>query len=1364
MPRRLLLPLCLLLLHNLRAQSGWFPFSLSWEDDSKSAADASDLLVDFPGQDPSTVVDGRGFLRAGADGHFFWERTGRRARFWGVNFTFNANFPPSPDTALRTGEFPDLRAADKIARRLAKLGVNVVRFHHMDTQGSPSGIWDTRYYPGDTQHLDPGQLRRLDWLIYQFRQNGIYVNLNLKVGRHFGPGDGVEFAELFEDPLSYFQGVSHFNGRMIELQQDYARQLLAHRNPYTGKTYAEDPVVAFVEIANEDSLFGNMLSDGGLNYRPGVPGSLPESYSRELDGLWNSWLASRYTTREALEMAWRGNERVADPSNRIRNWSFENGMSDWSVNQIGAARAYSTIEAGSGPDGGSAIRIAITADGTTWHTQLYQNGLGIEKDKTYEFSFYGKASSPGGLGVDVMQGVDPWSNYGLSTTVQLTTSWQRFTTRLRANATDPGTVRPTFELGSANNTIWIDQVEFRQVVPQGLESGESFEAGSVRRPMRSELGSYTPQRISDLFRFYSRIDEDYFTGMLRFLKEQLGVHALVAGTAPWWAYLGDTAVQARMDYVDGHYYWDHPSWPAGRAWQATGWRITNRPWINQLQDFSGVAAQAVEGKPFTVSEFNEVFPNRYALEGPLLAALVANLQDWDAVYLFDYAGNASSYAASYTASFFSHSGNPIKSAQLPICSRIFLGRQTTAAPTSIRIELNRDELAAGFAKGLVNAASFLEEKGLDRRTFLKEKVRIRSFDLPAPAPVDRTMDPGGVLSSNGELLWNRDDTSASFMLIRGPAVQGAIGFVTGRTLEMGDWSFVASGPPSNHMAVLLQSRDGEALRETRHMILSVWTEHQNTGMSWNADQTSVDNRWGSAPTVVCPVRVDLTLRFPAARALRLFPLDETGSRRGELPAAVSDGERRFQIDTGQDRTIWYEIEINDPADSLSFSAAAPGLSSLYTDASPADWQAGWMEVKNYSGPALQQLALLEYSTRGILTSVVRMPAASPAASARIPLIHDARVDTALALLNTESTANRITMQVWDSSGAPRGEPLPLDPLSRGESTAFFIGERFSLGSSFEGTVELKAPMPFYALVLRSITNASGDFCLTPYPADSASSGSLYFAHLVADHSYSSDILLWNSRREAVTVRLEFFSSGGQPAALADQPASVQVTLAPGQLRHVSLARTNSAFSGYARLSAVSGPALPSSTAVITRYENGSPTSEVGIPATPARADELIVLAERPDTHEGLALLNSGAAPARVDLDLLGMESAVPAQASATLTLQTGERRAFFLYEIFSGLPSYATGLIRIHSSSEFAALALLGVTNQRGDFLMASVTGEPGQVPLIAGGTAVLPRFVNGGGYRTILYLLPERMGTQASEGVIRFNSTAGVPFPLVFR
>ncbi len=1351
-------------------QSSWFPLTLPWEDSSKTIIDASDLLVDYAGQDPASVIDARGHVRAGADGHFYFEKTGKRARFWGVNFTFNSSFPPCPDEPSPYSGFGDTQAADKIARRLAKLGVNVVRFHHMDTSPSREGIWDRAYYPQDTQHIDAAQLRRFDYLVSQLKKNGIYSNINLKVGRHFGPGDGVESPLQFTGNLNYFQGVSHFDPRMIELQQDYARKLLSHVNPYTGKTYAGDPAVAFIEIANEDSLFGNMLNDGGLNYLAGVSGSLPEYYSRELDALWNTWLAGRYPSRQALEAAWKSAEVISDPSDKIRNGGFESGMEGWSVYPIESAQASARVESGAGPDGSSALRVDVTSDGTNWHVQATQNGLSIEKDKAYEVAFYARASSPGPITIDIMKGDTPWNNYGLSKTVQLTSSWQNFRGSFRANATDPAspgdppTVRPTFELGAVNNTIWIDQVEFRQIVPKGLEADEDFAAGTVRRSIRSDLGSLSEARVVDLFRFYSELDQKYFVGMRSFLKQDLGVQALVTGTAPWWAYLGDTAIQSKMDYVDAHYYWDHPSWPGVPAWSARGWVINNNPWINQLDDFSSVASQGVEGKPFSVSEFNEVFPNRYALEGPLLFALIGNLQDWDALYMFDYCGNAGEYAAKYTTSFFSQSGNPIKSAQLPVAARMFLGRQSAPASSTVGVDLNPDELAAGYAKGLVSGRDLLESKGLDRRTFLSDRLRIRTFELPAPAPAGHSLPPGSVIASNGELSWIHDNSPASWMRVKGSAVQGAIGFLKGSAIDLGDWQFQVRSASPDHLAVLLQSKDGVSLRETRHMILSVWTEHQNTNMQWNSSQTSVDDRWGSDPALVRPAQIDLTIGFPSARVLRIYPLDETGARKGALAADQSGSASRFLIDTARDGAVWYEIEINDPATAADFTVPAPGTFQLFTD--PGGEQSlGWLEVENQSGPGLRPAALLEYFTRGVLTSVVRLPSAGTIRTMRAPLIYSSQVDTAVAILNRQAESIPVTMRILNSTGNEVARKSLPQNLLPGQAMAFFIREHFNLGAGFEGIVELSSPSPFHAIALRSIVNAAGDFSLTPYSPESSQAGPAYFAHLTADPSYSTDILVWNSQAQAVTARLEFFTPTGQPVVPAGLAAAGDITLRTGQMQRISLPQSPSSFFGYARLTLVSGPALPSASAVIRRWENGSPVSEAGIPATPAVSEQLSLIADRPRQRTGLALVNPTTAPATVDLEVVGVEAGISLPAKVSLTLAAGEKRAFFLYQAFPDLPGYLTGILRMRSSTGIAVLSLLGVTNERGEYLIASVTDEPGTDPLANGNIAVMPRFATGGGYRTILYLLPDKLGGDQTRGRIRFNNdNAGTPQALSFR
>ena len=164
----------------------------------------------------------------------------------------------------------------------------------MDYFPAPRGIWDANFV--DKQHIDAEQMDRLDYLVAQLKRNGIYVDLNLHVSREFTAADGFPDTDKLpkQDKV-----VSWFEPRMIELQKNYARDLLAHTNPYTGLRWADDPAVALVEINNEDTLLGAAQS-GEIN-------ELPDFYRGPLLRRWNTFLQARYGTTQKLLMAWNQN-------------------------------------------------------------------------------------------------------------------------------------------------------------------------------------------------------------------------------------------------------------------------------------------------------------------------------------------------------------------------------------------------------------------------------------------------------------------------------------------------------------------------------------------------------------------------------------------------------------------------------------------------------------------------------------------------------------------------------------------------------------------------------------------------------------------------------------------------------------------------------------------------------------------------------------------------------------------------------------------------------------------------------------------------------------------------------------------------
>ncbi|HRV07095.1 MAG TPA: carbohydrate binding domain-containing protein [Acidobacteriota bacterium] len=1337
----------------LQAQrDGWYEFEVPGFDAAPTVVDASHLLVDFPGQDPASVIDARGRVVVGGNGHLYFSKTHRRARFWGVNFTFSANFP-SHDIA------------EKVAARLAKLGVNVVRFHHMDYFAPPDGIWDPQFFPRDTQHLDTTQLDRWDYLVHQLKRHGIYVNVNLKVARHFGPDDRLEDTHLFTDNY-FFRGVSHWNGRMIELQEDYARKLLDRKNPYTGLKYTEDPVVFCVEIANEDSLFGSLLTDGEINYIPDRTGVLPARYSSELDQLWNDWLRRRYGDETALRNAWDPEVASPDATNKVRNGEFDirdsqNRPTDWSAQGLEGAQILWRVEGGSGPDGGYAVWINVAkSTGVNWHVQLIQGRHSVEEGRRYEVGFWAKASHPGQVTLDVMEGREPWRNYGLSKTFDVTTEWRQYRAVFVANTSDPEYARITFELGALpeNTSIWIDKVEFRETAPIVLDKGESLAKGTILRPLRSDFGRYSDARNRDLLQFYYEVDSAYFTGMRRFLKNELRLKALVTGTAPWWAFQGDSAVQAQLDFVDGHYYWDHPWWPSVEAWSPTGWVISNTPQVNAVDHLSRLAFLAVRGKPFTVSEYNQSFPNRYALEAPLLIAAVAALQDWDAVYMFDYAGSCEAFDDPYTTSFFSLAGNPIKTSQMPIASRIFLGRQIDPARELISLPLALHDLFDAYARGLVAGDDFLAARGFDRANALIHRVRIGPFSGPTPN-LESPVTAERVTADHGQLVWDRTDPDGTFLEIRAPGIEGAVGFLRKRDLDFGSWQVSLQEGSPDHCAVLLQSAGPHPLRESSPLLLSIWSEHENSGMRWNSTGTSVDKQWGEDPPIVRPVRARLTFRLPGAETLRLYALDPTGERKSEVALERNSEGWQVVLDTGEQETPWFELMINEPAAEVPYSASAGDLGQRYSQGEGEELQVGWAAVQPDSGDEAAWTPLLEYFSKGMLTSLVRIPAVKPSGEWRFPFRQSPGLRCALALVNPGAVPAHLTMSVFSADGSLLQQSTLDTPLGAGERRQFFLDEWLTdPREELVGSLLIQADQPVAVQILRAGINLQGEYFLTPVTAGSqpAEEGTMFLPQVTAGPTYSTELFLLNPTGGTLDLRPVFFTvDGEQIHPPGDIPE--ELSIAPGHTAFVSLPRGEEEFYGYLRLDRISGETWPVLSVVISQWQGDNLISEVGIPASTTTTEVRLPALERDLQWTAVALLNpSPVDPLEIEISLEFPGDQV--ERTVTVEVDPGERQAFFLREVFDDLPSYLNVPCVVRASAPFGLLALLGNFNQRGDFLLTALLDDAQR----EGPTdmRVIPVVLNGAGYRMLFYAdAPEE-----TSGVLSFRDGTGQTLPVLVR
>ena len=836
---------------------GWFAFTL----------DPSRVAVDSPA-DVAFLNGGPATRRIQVRGGHFVDEQGQRQRFLGTNATFSA-------------AFPEKAQAPAIAARLAQLGINVVRFHHLDARD----IW----LPGQ-QALDPAKLDRLDWFIYQLKQHGIYTNLNLHVSRTYPGLEDLKDARAFR----YGKIIDMAHPAFIELQEQYARDLLDRTNPYTGLPLTQDPAIAFIELNNENTLLA--MGSAELAALAAAP-ALYES----LRAQWSAWLSRRYPDAAAALADWNadagplGAEMLAD---RL----FEGNLAAWTLE--GQSPGICMMARDSA-EGGS-LHISITAPGrVAWAYQVHQIGLEFTDGAAYTIRLRARAVPARQVSVSLRLAEPPWTILGGSHALALTPEWSDHTVVCQVRGVPAG-LRQRFSvnLGDPVGEVWLAAPSLRP----GREPYRPA-AGHADLAAMALPDSTAPARCqADFRRFLIDTERATMRRLKAFLKDRLGVQSLVVNSQASYGGAYGLWREAEIgDYVDMHAYWQHPHFP-GKPWDGSDWSIGNTSMV-EAENGGNPARLALyrhADRPFAVSEYNHPAPNDHAAEMFPLIGSIAALQDWDAVYQFTYANASTSYGPARIGAYFELCHHPAQVVFAPLTALLFRRGLVAPAPETLTLDIPTDALEEHLYRSFPGTEAFLDRERFPLWARLSHRFQVR---VGTAAQGDATgLTALGTAPAEGTLIdgeavrWQVGEDAR--FTVTAPAARVAVGRLGGSAVALGDVTLTIGLPAGRWACAMVVAVDGLPLATSARVILAVVTRAENSGMIWDDARRSVGRHWGETPVMM--EAVPFTLDGPGA-APRAHALDTAGERTGALPVTPSGTGWRLDV-PATTRSPWYALE------------------------------------------------------------------------------------------------------------------------------------------------------------------------------------------------------------------------------------------------------------------------------------------------------------------------------------------------------------------------------------------------------------------------------------------------------------------------
>ena len=450
--------------------------------------------------------------------------------------------------------------------------------------------------------------------------------------------------------------------------------------------------------------------------------------------------------------------------------------------------------------------------------------------------------------------------------------------------------------------------------------------GRLERALVGFKDSGPESRINEFLHFLVDRDREYLRRMREAVHRATDPLVPVAGTQMNFGGLLTLDSHDVLDYQDSHFYIDHYNFP-NRRWDSRDWRIRNSSAVGSgLASYVNLAFSRLAGQPYTVSEYNNAFPNTHGAEIDPTLAVFGAFQDWDSVMHFAYQHSQSWDLPTPSGFNLASDWNKLpgfgQSAWLFRSGAIRAGKPVDVPmPIELRLRAGRERVNGRIAPFLEKAL------GIDPLSAISHAVRLAK-DSSAAAPAALKAGNTGARRSQDFSY----DPGLRLFTVHAAKAAGVFGFA--RKAQAGPLGVELDPATREFAAVLLTALDDRPLAESRHMLLTApgavlrscesdpprplklvnypgttdwWTLERDKGYE---DRPSGTNGPGAGPSWMERVECRVSIAVKA-KALSVYPLDGAGRRLEALGAAHTvRGEGGFQIHLqadGQALSPWYEI-------------------------------------------------------------------------------------------------------------------------------------------------------------------------------------------------------------------------------------------------------------------------------------------------------------------------------------------------------------------------------------------------------------------------------------------------------------------------